>query len=874
LIDADKIWVVSRGQRTRRRRIGFLAGAAAVCAALLGLSTNVASSLVPDRWTEDHFALVLAATGLLLLLSVVLAVLALRGGAEEPTAPRGRSVQVARTKGPVVVAESVTFLSSEAASAPSGSGDQVVVGELPGAPPAFVERAAVERLAATFEEGARVATVSALTGGRGVGKSQVAAQFAREAVSAGIDLVAWVSAEDRERLLAGLDEVARRLGVADPDGDSAVSATRLRDALASRARPAVLVFDNATDPAALRPYLPATGPVRVVVTTTDRAFASLGAEVFVEEFEREQSVAYLRERTGLDDDGGADAVAHELGDLPLGLAQAASAINLQYPTYSGYLTALRSLPLEQAVPVARGDAYPQGVASAIVLSVKALEEGDPTGGTAEVLNAIAVLAPNGVETTVLRELLSPGTGSRPRVEEILARLVEHSLLVWTQGRTAVVMHRLVARAIRDRLEQQGGLADTFIAIAERLRRVLIPEEKAWEQRDRGPELTAQALGLWDKAVAAAALRSLTARDLEDLTPLPLWVVRHLWATADLTRAVDAGVAVVDACERLLGLDHRATLTARNNLATAYGSAGDVGRAIPLYEQTVVDCERVLGPEHPDTLALRNNLAYAYHSAGDLDRAIPLFEQTLADRERVLPQHPDTLTSRNNLGSAYDSAGDLDRAITLFEQTLAERQRVLGPEHRATLTSRNNLASAYQAAGDLDRAIPLLEQTLGDCERVLGPEHPATLTSRNNLASAYRSAGDLTRAIPLYEQTLAERERVLGPEHPDTLTSRNNVAYAYQSAGDLKRAVPLFEQTLAERERVLGPEHPDTLMSCNNLAGAYETVGDLDRAITLFEQTLAERERVLGPEHPDTAVSRHNLASAYKSAGQTPPTSSS
>jgi tetratricopeptide (TPR) repeat protein len=156
----------------------------------------------------------------------------------------------------------------------------------------------------------------------------------------------------------------------------------------------------------------------------------------------------------------------------------------------------------------------------------------------------------------------------------------------------------------------------------------------------------------------------------------------------------------------------------------------------LLEQTLADRERVLGRDHPATLTSRNNLAYAYQPAGRLGEAIPLLEQTLADAERVLGgDHPDTLTSRNNLAYAYQSAGRLGEAIPLLEQTLADYERVLGGDHPATLGSRNNLACAYQSAGRLGEAIPLLEQTLADYERVLGRDHPDTLTSRNNLAYA-------------------------------------------------------------------------------------------------------------------------------------------
>ena len=92
---------------------------------------------------------------------------------------------------------------------------------------------------------------------------------------------------------------------------------------------------------------------------------------------------------------------------------------------------------------------------------------------------------------------------------------------------------------------------------------------------------------------------------------------------------------------------------------------------------------MLGADHPATLTSRNNLADAYQEAGRLEQAIPLHEQTLADSERVLgADHPATLTSRNNLASAYQSAGRLEQAIGLHEQTLADRQRVLGADHPA------------------------------------------------------------------------------------------------------------------------------------------------------------------------------------------------
>ena len=488
----------------------------------------------------------------------------------------------------------VSIGSLEAQPAPRQREGQIVVGELPGAPPAFVEREAVDRLAAAFEAGGGVAVVSALTGQRGAGKTQVAAAYARQAVNDGVDLVAWVSAEDDSRLLAGLEEVARRLGVADPEGDSEISAGRLRDTLAERSHPGILVLDNARKPEAVRPYLPATGAMRVIITSTDRAFAVLGTDIAVDRFDRAQSLAYLARRTDLSDHAGAEAVADELDDLPLALAQAASVIELQGLSYNVYLERLHAMPLEEMLPRQRADAYPHAVARAVLLSVEAVEEADDTALVSRALAATALLATDGVSRRVLGEILGV-SDSYHRMDQALSRLVESSLAVWTADRDGIVMHRLVARAIRERLQRTGEFTARIAETTAGLQKLLVDENQAWEQLQASGELLGHAIDLWAHIVAASDRGVLTPSEFQTLPPLAHWTVRHLRATVQLSRAVDIGRAVLAASERVLGPEHPDTLTSRNNLAGVYESAGQLEEAIALYKQTLGDSERVLGP---------------------------------------------------------------------------------------------------------------------------------------------------------------------------------------------------------------------------------------------------------------------------------------
>ena len=96
----------------------------------------------------------------------------------------------------------------------------------------------------------------------------------------------------------------------------------------------------------LRPFLPAAGAARVLITVAREPTAELGTSVPVDVFSAEEAVALLDGRTGLADEAGASAVAAELGHLPLALDQAAAVIAGQHLGYEAYLAKLRALPVK------------------------------------------------------------------------------------------------------------------------------------------------------------------------------------------------------------------------------------------------------------------------------------------------------------------------------------------------------------------------------------------------------------------------------------------------------------------------------------------------------------------------------------------------
>jgi tetratricopeptide (TPR) repeat protein len=610
----------------------------------------------------------------------------------------------------------------------------VVVGDVPQEPAAFQPRAGLME-ALERQPAGRVRVVFAVTGIRGVGKTQVAGEYARRRIAEGWRLVAWVDASDEASLLAGLAQVAAAAKVEPAGGDARARARRVRHWLEEDGERRLLVFDNAVGLDVLRPFLPAAGAGQVIVTTSRRSVGDIGVPVPVDMFSAGEALAFLAERTGLGDVEGARELAAELGCLPLGLAQAAALIARERLDYQTYLERLRSLPVAEYLRRADGDAYPYRLAEAIELSLRAAEAGDPSGVTGRLMGLVAVLA----ETGVPRAWLAPDTGALGEsvggpweVDAGLGDLVDASLLGFTVDGGSVVAHRLVMRVVRERLAADGRLSATLDSAV----RVLV-------------------------GVAGGLGNMRRARDeARDLAEQVGAVMACLAAHPD----VPAGELPAG----LLGVRLRSVYLL--NMLSWYA-----GLAIPAVELLAADCERLLGADHPYTLSARVNLAYAYQAAGRPAEAVPPYRRTLADCERLLGvDHPDTLLARNKLEEAYRAAGRTAEAV-LFERTLADREKLLGAEHLSTMLSRNNLAMAYQDAGRTAEAVPLFEWTLVIRERLLGAGHPSTMLSRNNLAMAYQAARRTAKAVLLLEQTLADSERLLGTDHPDTQTVRANLA---------------------------------------------------------------------------------------------------
>ncbi|WP_234343674.1 FxSxx-COOH system tetratricopeptide repeat protein [Streptomyces sp. NRRL F-5123] len=706
----------------------------------------------------------------------------------------------------------------------------------------FQVRAEAGRLAAAMDGGGTAVLCQVLTGMGGVGKTQLAADFAhRSWDERRVEVLVWVTAVSRTAIVAAYAQAGEELCGADP-GHPERAATVFLAWLRVQDHRWLVVLDDIADPADVKGLWPPDSPTgRTLATTRNRGAALTGQgrrRIDVGLFSPAEATAYLagvlaaHGRTAPADQ--LAGLADDLGHLPLALSQAAAYLVDQALPVTDYRARLadHARTLDHALP-ARGDLpddQDDPVTAAWSLSLDLADRQGPPGLARRLLQLAAVLDPNGIPAPVLdsgpaRAWYATGTGQASEaqdgtdvatavaVEQVYTALrVLHRLSLVDHSpdtpHHAVRVHALIQRTTADTLTPEQHTACTRAA-ADAL-------TEAWPDIERDTDL-AQALRANTTVLTGHAEPS-GCLYRPDAHTVHYRAGRSLGEAGQVIAARDHFHHLIQTTTHHLGPDHPDTLTARHELTYWGGHAGDAAGATTGLAELLKDVVRVLGPDHPETLTTRSNLARWRGEGGDAAGAATALAELLKDVVRVLgPDHPETLTTRHNLAYWRGHAGDAAGATTGFAELLEDMVRVLGPDHPHTLTTRSNLARWRGEAGDAAGATTGLAELLKDVVRVLGPDHPETLTTRSNLARWRGEAGDAAGATTAFAELLKDVVRVLGPDHPETLTTRHNLAYQRGEAGDASGAATALAELLEDRARVLGPGHPHTLITRHELA---------------------------------------------------------
>ncbi|MEV4556266.1 NB-ARC domain-containing protein [Kitasatospora sp. NPDC049285] len=691
-----------------------------------------------------------------------------------------------------------------------------------------------------------------LVGAAGAGKTQLAANEARTAWQAGqLDLLVWVTAGSRAAILAAYAQAIAEItgrAPADPEQGAREFLAWLRPGGDGETVRRLIVLDGVVDPDDLRGLWPPDQPVgRTLVTTWRRDVAREGPSrqvVTVPSFSSAEAFGYLTAALAasgrVEPPEQLEALARELGHLPLALAQAAAYLGSTGLSCADYLRLLGDdgrrladlvpdpggLPDEQSVPLPE----------AWDLALERADAMEPVGTARMLLELAAPLASDGIPAAVLTEAVRyldrqrtdrPAEDAEPdeRTDKTLALLHRWSLLDYDPANQdrSVRVHPMVQRAVREgvpasRAAELADVAANLLFVASRksadeansMTFFLVPP------RDQAPHLRSRALD-FPPDVLRSNVEALTRNAPAVMLGSGEPGLRYGWSTGqelhDLVLRVgdtlaDDGrpQAALDYFEALLattadrlGARHQSVTKLRGRIARLRAESGDLTAAITEYRRVIDDQLALLAPEYElypaqrirlvkEVTELRYRLAYWLEQAGDLPGVARVYRDLLADDGYIAAVDgwtgPPDFTLRRDAAEWQGKAGDAAGAVVMYRQVVNEQSRTFGPASWGTFDARFRFGHWLGESGDARGAVTVLTDLLNDQLRM--EQREIAQGARGTWSNPYAVATDRSAIF----RTRAALARWRG------------------QSGDPRGAVALLSDLLNEQLRVLRPDHPD------------------------------------------------------------------
>ncbi|MFE3633809.1 FxSxx-COOH system tetratricopeptide repeat protein [Streptomyces sp. NPDC059168] len=786
-------------------------------------------------------------------------------------------------------------------------------GEIPRRNPRFTGRddllTGLHQQLADADRGAAVCT---LLGMSGIGKTQLAAEYAHR-FSTDYDVVWWVNSDDRNIQRDRLGELAVELGlrVGNEPGERIRA---VREAL-RRGEPYgrwLLIFDGWDDTDGVDTLLP-QGAGHVLVTSRNRGWGEHTDILEIPAFLRAESTAYLLRRAPHISAVEADEVAAEFGDVALPLVQAASWLGESRMEVPEYLRMVRERRLSTVDEPATGEGFPRSSMTSWSILLNRLRGAQPQ--TIDILGLCTSFAPGRIPlglirayphadlpeqlrwmssdltawtraldtlvnySVLTRETRGPvGVEMGPHQESVHMHRLVHDIVSKLTSEDSRVVHRQAVRTLLAQadpgnpldsrnwpryaellphLEPSGALSSAQPRVQETVLNCLRYCYRSGEYKG-GLDLARRIRDHWSRIMDPLA------QPMLDLTTQESNILRASGRFRDayeLDRAVHQRLGDAEAPSEL------AELSTKGAMAASLRHLGRYDDAHELQTEVLDGYGRLLGPDEGPALIARHNHGVGLRLLGRYQEAYELDLDTLARRDNVLrARHISTLNSGGAVAHDLRLLGRYRDALARQETVVRLSLQVLGARHPQTLSARGQLVMCRRREGGHTQDLgPEMASLLDQFAQVHGREHYRTLAFTTNYGNYLREHGDLAQARELIDRAEAGYRALLGPAHPVATGMLSNTGLVMQAAGERAEALSMFEASFAGLTATLGADHPWVLGCALNAASARNLADRITDAVELSRETLRRARHTLGHEHPLTLSCQVALAADLRAA---------
>lgn len=208
------------------------------------------------------------------------------------------------------------------------------------------------------------------------------------------------------------------------------------------------------------------------------------------------------------------------------------------------------------------------------------------------------------------------------------------------------------------------------------------------------------------------------------------------------------------------------LTNYENMANAFGKAGEAGKAITMYKKALKNRQEIFGQNHPSIATDYYNIGVEFAGLKNWDSALYYYPKSLLIDTNVFGYYSKPCADvYGSIGSALYFTKNIDSAKTTLNKALSIYEKINDTFNKDVAYVYTILGDMCVEEGKLDEALQYVSKYTEIYRTIYGESHPLYAVAMSGLADIYEKRESYPKALECFQKAYSILKAVLPEDHP-------------------------------------------------------------------------------------------------------------